>query len=268
MSDELVAVGRFSRMTRMSVKTLHHYHDVGLVVPAWIDPATGYRYYDRSQARLALQVSMLRRLDVPIERVRRIVTGIEPMAQALALERERVERAAARLAGLLACLDRLTDGEQLPCYSPTVVSVPDRLVAVRRASTPVELLDSRVEAEIEAMFAAVVPLGVPEDRPAIGIFPALLDDEVVFAVAVALDAAVDGPFAIELLEGGRYVEVNHVGAHAELPLAYHAVHDWLASRGLELVGPVIENYLTAPGGSSTELPTTTVMAPLAATTPE
>jgi len=73
---------------------------------------------------------------------------------------------------------------------------------------------------------------VPEDRPAIGIFQALLDEEVVFAVAVAVDAAVDGPFAIELLEGGRYVEVTHVGAHAELPLADHAVHDWLASRSL------------------------------------
>jgi len=101
---------------------------------------------------------MLRRLDVPIERVRRIVTRIEPMAQALAAERERVERSSGPVRrGLLACLDRLTNGEQLPCYSPTVVSLPDRLVAVRRASTPVELLDSRVEAEIEAMFCRSRP---------------------------------------------------------------------------------------------------------------
>ena len=34
-----VTIGEFSRLTHLSVKTLHHYHDVGLLTPAGIDPS-------------------------------------------------------------------------------------------------------------------------------------------------------------------------------------------------------------------------------------
>jgi DNA-binding transcriptional MerR regulator len=36
-------------MTQLSVKTLRHYHDVGLVEPHHVDSMTGYRYYSRDQ---------------------------------------------------------------------------------------------------------------------------------------------------------------------------------------------------------------------------
>ncbi|HKA67852.1 MAG TPA: MFS transporter [Actinomycetes bacterium] len=37
-----VAIGDFSRMTQLSVKALRHYHDVGVLVPAMVDPDSGY----------------------------------------------------------------------------------------------------------------------------------------------------------------------------------------------------------------------------------
>jgi DNA-binding transcriptional MerR regulator len=40
-----VTIGDYSRATHLSVKTLRHYHDVGLLEPSEIDSATGYRYY-------------------------------------------------------------------------------------------------------------------------------------------------------------------------------------------------------------------------------
>ncbi|MDT5300771.1 MAG: hypothetical protein QOG79_4013, partial [Mycobacterium sp.] len=43
MPVDVVSIGDFSRMTQLSVKTLRHYHDVGLVEPHHVDPATGYR---------------------------------------------------------------------------------------------------------------------------------------------------------------------------------------------------------------------------------
>jgi MerR-like DNA binding protein len=49
----LLSIGEFSRMTFLSVKTLRHYHDTGLLAPARIDPSSGYRYYDVSQVTTA-----------------------------------------------------------------------------------------------------------------------------------------------------------------------------------------------------------------------
>ncbi len=45
-----VTIGEFSRLTHLTVKTLRHYHDQGLLVPYAVDAASGYRRYavDRS----------------------------------------------------------------------------------------------------------------------------------------------------------------------------------------------------------------------------
>jgi DNA-binding transcriptional MerR regulator len=40
-----VSIGQFATMTHLSVKTLRHYHEVGLLEPAHVDAGTGYRYY-------------------------------------------------------------------------------------------------------------------------------------------------------------------------------------------------------------------------------
>ena len=49
-----LTVGEFSRMTHLSVKTLRHYHQVGLLEPAQVNPDTGYRYYTRDQVQTCL----------------------------------------------------------------------------------------------------------------------------------------------------------------------------------------------------------------------
>jgi hypothetical protein len=40
-----LTIGEFSRVTHLSVKTLRHYHEVGLLEPVHVDPGTGYRRY-------------------------------------------------------------------------------------------------------------------------------------------------------------------------------------------------------------------------------
>jgi len=68
-----LSIGDFSRMTYLSVKALRHYHDVGVLDPVEIDPATGYRFYAPSQIGLAQMIRRLRDLGMPLEEVRTIV---------------------------------------------------------------------------------------------------------------------------------------------------------------------------------------------------
>jgi DNA-binding transcriptional MerR regulator len=44
-------VGDFSRATHLSVKTLRHYHQVGLLEPVAVNPDTDYRYYSADASR-------------------------------------------------------------------------------------------------------------------------------------------------------------------------------------------------------------------------
>ena len=57
-----MAIGDFSRMTYLSVKALRHYHEIGLLAPSQVDPATGYRHYDASQVPMAQVIRRFRDL--------------------------------------------------------------------------------------------------------------------------------------------------------------------------------------------------------------
>lgn len=67
--NELVAIGRFSAMTRLSVKALRHYDEIGLLRPAEVDPQSGYRYYRLSQANTAEAIRTLRSIDMPLDEI-------------------------------------------------------------------------------------------------------------------------------------------------------------------------------------------------------
>jgi DNA-binding transcriptional MerR regulator len=59
------AIGDFSRATHLTVKTLRHYHETGLLQPAHIDPQTGYRRYTTDQIPIAQIIRRFRDLDSP-----------------------------------------------------------------------------------------------------------------------------------------------------------------------------------------------------------
>jgi len=73
-----VSVGRFATMTRLSVKTLRHYHQVGLLEPAEVDPHTGYRYYTLEQLPTAQLIRRLRDLRMPVADVRAVLVASSP----------------------------------------------------------------------------------------------------------------------------------------------------------------------------------------------
>jgi DNA-binding transcriptional MerR regulator/effector-binding domain-containing protein len=73
-----VSVGRFATMTHLSVKTLRHYHQVGLLQPAEVDPHTGYRYYTLEQLPTAQLIRRLRDLRMPVADVRAVLVASSP----------------------------------------------------------------------------------------------------------------------------------------------------------------------------------------------
>src|ERR1700730_13893496 len=99
-----VTIGDFSRASHLSVKTLRHYHDVGLLEPSEVDPDNGYRYYSEDQIPAAQVIRRLRGLKRPVAEVkvvlrasdsdtrnRRIVEHLDRLQLELAQTRSAVE---------------------------------------------------------------------------------------------------------------------------------------------------------------------------------
>ncbi|MDI3422439.1 MerR family transcriptional regulator [Streptomyces luteolus] len=77
----LLGIGAFARAARLSPKALRLYDELGLLKPAHVDPVTGYRRYAPDQLEQARLVAWLRRIGMPLARIR-TVCGLEPDAAA------------------------------------------------------------------------------------------------------------------------------------------------------------------------------------------
>ncbi|WP_246850111.1 MerR family transcriptional regulator [Nocardioides xinjiangensis] len=126
----MLAIGEFSRLTHLSIRTLRRYHDAGLLVPATVDPATGYRSYGADQIPTAQVIHRLRDLDVPLADVRRILEAPDPAARgALVAEHlRRLEAELERTRGAVASLRRLLAPDPAPVHVE-VRAVPATTVA-------------------------------------------------------------------------------------------------------------------------------------------
>jgi len=69
--DGGLTAGRFQAMTGLTAKALRLYAERGILVPASVDPVSGYRSYARSQLRHGLTVDLLRRAQVPLAELAR-----------------------------------------------------------------------------------------------------------------------------------------------------------------------------------------------------
>lgn len=67
-----LTIGVFARLSRLSAKALRRYDELGLLPPARVDADTGYRYYDETQLERARLVAWLRRVGMPLARIRHV----------------------------------------------------------------------------------------------------------------------------------------------------------------------------------------------------
>ncbi|MEU7530409.1 GyrI-like domain-containing protein [Saccharothrix sp. NPDC042600] len=244
---ELLPIGQFARLSRLSVKQLRHYAELGLLVPAHVDVATGYRYYRRDQAREALSIGLLRSLDVPLPVVSAVLAG---SAEALEDVRRAQEEELARRQRTLAALKRVMSNG-LPATPVQVVSEPARRVVVvsERAADPTD-----VARATSAAVARLLPLAVAPQL--IGLFPVTMVDA--FKVRVAL-VADDGD---EVLPGGTFARATHVGPYDQVPLTAHALLTWCVEHGHPLRGPLREVYVSDPATTAPDDLVTHLMIPL------
>jgi DNA-binding transcriptional MerR regulator len=89
------SIAEVARMAKVTSRTLRHYHDIGLLPPAWTGP-NGYRYYEREQLLRLQEILVLRQLGV----------GLETIAEIVQDGRDRVAALRAHHRALLAERDR------------------------------------------------------------------------------------------------------------------------------------------------------------------
>jgi DNA-binding transcriptional MerR regulator len=255
LTEELT-IGRFSRLSGLSVKALRHYDDIGLLEPARVDDASGYRYYALEQARDAEAIRRLRGLDVPLDQIRDLLRADDAtLREQLAVHRARLEGKAVETRRILDELDRLIDGKEklVPGadevrmhFEIKIAQTPERRVGLVRNRVRMDDMQKVVPQEIDRAAHAVgmQHTGPPFLRCPFPDHEGFIDTETGWPIAD--DQEVQAPGEVAAYPSVRALVFKHVGPYGELHRAYRLMTEVMERNGLTAADAPIEWYETNP----------------------
>jgi DNA-binding transcriptional MerR regulator len=251
----LVPIGRFSAICRLSQKALRLYDEMGLLRPAWVDPDSGYRYYAVAQALEAEKIRLLRSLEVPLEEIAELLRDPAGRQALLDRHRRRLEDRLDQLQSLLVSLARLESEDTMTQYEVRTKEVaPQQVIGIRMRSSLTQIARDTGAAYGE-LFGHLGRAAAPPAGPPLALYHAEPGEagelEVEFCVPVARPMSGAGRITGRELAGGRAVFTLHAGAYDGVGLAYAALQRWIQEHGHEGAGPPREIYLVGPDQART-----------------
>ena len=257
-TERMLSIGRFARLTGLTVKALRHYDELGLLRPAHVDGWTGYRWYEPSQVREAVAVRRLRSLRVPLDEVAVLIRfDDESLREALAVHRARLEGELVETRQVLTELDALIEGKEQLVTELTLdlplVDEPAGRYAVAANRVRVDEMTTYVPETITRVREWLDAHRVPCIDPPLTIFlgPGIdewLDVEVGWPIADADLEESDG-IVVRELPPTRAVQHVHRGDYDGLPDVYRALEPAIRERGLEPLGLAREHYVGHPNNT-------------------
>jgi DNA-binding transcriptional MerR regulator len=241
-----LTIGEFSRMTHLSVKTLRHYHRVGLLAPADVDPATGYRFYSTGQVPTAQIIRRFRDLEMPVEQLRAVLEAPDPdtrnalILDHLARMEDQLHQTQDAVAALRALLTK-----------PADVAIEYREVpatfALAITDTIGDDLGSWWSEAFAEVRAALLTSGVRATGPVSGDFAAELfelerGEAMLFVPTSARPAGSGRVRPVELPAVELAIAVHH-GSHADVDRTYGALGTHVAEHAIGVAGPLRETYV-------------------------
>ncbi|GAA2241817.1 MerR family transcriptional regulator [Streptomyces ruber] len=252
----MFTIGDFARHGRVSVRMLRHYDATGLLRPAHVDPATGYRHYTAGQLARLNRIIALKDLGFTLQQVREILdekVTTEELRAMLRLRQAELEAAmaaaAARLVQVEARLRSIESEGRMPTNDVVLKHVPSVRVAELTGVTPdfdhigpvigplYEELGRRLDA------AGITPgdTGVSyyEDAPDGGIL-------VHAGIEVSVTPRDDGLRVLDLPPVELAATIVHRGSMETLLTSIQALAHWIEANGYRSAGYPREVNLECP----------------------
>jgi DNA-binding transcriptional MerR regulator/effector-binding domain-containing protein len=244
--DRLVSIGDFSRMTYLSVKALRHYHDIGLLAPAAVDPSSGYRSYSSSQVAVAHVIRRFRDLGMPLEDVKAVIEAADVEARNVAIvaHLDRMERQLRDTQGAVDSLRSLLGGAPPVADVAFRAAPPVRAVLLRAEVSVDDLAGWWVDTFARLERSAGAAAGGPRGTLYTGDFFELAEGEVTaYLPIVGEPGRLDAGVEIGEVPGAEYAVAVHRGSLHDLDRTYGALGTFVNERAVGLPGPIREVYL-------------------------
>jgi DNA-binding transcriptional MerR regulator len=246
----MFSIGEFARLGTVSVRTLRHYDEIGLLPPAKVDPATGYRGYSAEQLRLLNRIVALKELGLSLAQARQLVDGItlEELQGMLMLRRAQLEQELEahrnQLLGVEARLRYIEREGAMPADDIVVKKVPAMGVVAIAAPAPAFGPENIVPV-VNQSAAQFDRLGISDLVKKAGPYVLFYEHDNYTDVTVYLALPVAEQPA-ELPSPAQYLVLPEIEAAVAVrnglaanifPMVYHDLARWAEDHGYEVHGP-------------------------------
>lgn len=265
----MFSIGDFARHGQVSVRMLRHYDAVGLLRPARVDPATGYRFYTAAQLARLNRIVALKELGFTLEQVGRMLEpgpDVVALRGMLTLRRAELEQRIAddrsRLTEVEARLRIIEKEGVMPDQDVVIKSVPAVRVA-ESTGVAAGFEYSAISAVIQPLFGGLADrlaaAGIAIAGPAIAYYEPREDGTVQIHACMPVNvepAAAPGFSIVDLPALEKAATTVHHGNVSGIGAAWQALGSWVEDNGYRTGAPVREvtlEWTPDPDGWVTEL---------------
>src|SRR5882757_2842888 len=243
-----LTVGDFSRMTHLSVKTLRHYHQVGLLEPAAVNPDTGYRYYATEQVPTAQVIRRLRDLEMPVAEVKAVL-GAADATTRNTLIAAHLDRLEAELAQTREAVGSLRNILRRPTETTTVErrTIPPTVAAGIAQVVDREEILPWWQGALGELHATVAAQGLTRTGPSGGLYASEIFQydrgEAIVFIPIEGTARPIGRVTPFVVPAAELAIMAHHGSLDDADLTYGELGAYAAKHEISVDGPLREYYL-------------------------
>jgi DNA-binding transcriptional MerR regulator len=240
----LLTIGAFGQAAQLSIKAIRVYAELGILVPRYIDPESGYRYYHTNQLQQARLIRLLRQIDMPLSTIRQVLVAAPADAESIVRDywrtREIHMTQARQMVQNVIAYIRQEATMTFDVRARTIA--PQPIVSITKRVTLAQLIPHFV-ASLKALYATVatqggIVIGVP-----FGIFHGSVneEDDGPYELCVPLGGALatDGEVVARELAATQVAGVTLHGDACLYPAClagYDAAYDWIEQHGYIVSG--------------------------------
>jgi len=229
---------------------LRHYHQIGLLEPADVDPDTGYRRYTAEQIPVAQIIRRFRALDMPLERIQAVLAApdLDVRNQLISQHLDELQSELAQTQSAVASLRDLLDAPSSSQQSGISFRRMEETSAAAISETiNIEDAGAWYQGAIGELYATLAAQKVLGAGPAGGIYSDdLFADErgqaTVFIPCVG-ELRRLGRVEFTVIPAVELATITHAGSHDEVDRSYGALAAYVARHALAVDGPIREYYL-------------------------
>ena len=252
----MLRIGDFSKLSRISIRMLRHYDEIGLLIPTTTDDFTGYRYYSEDQLPIVGRITALKDMGFGLAAIAEILKSYDnpqTLAEFLAVRQAEVQaeadETAHRLLLLETAIKRLRKDGNAMNYNVSLKTLPERYMASVRQIIPQYDQEGNLW---HIMMQEIAPLHIQDGNPCYTL--AIFHDKEYKEsdVDVEVQKSVKGSYpntehvVFKTEPSVQIASATYKGSYEQIDKVNEAVANWVSDNGYEFDGAMFNIYHISP----------------------